>query len=768
MNSQNSDIDTVGCADSQARAIIVTKSTNNQIVPSTKRKQNLPLAHQMKSASTTDLTVASVPNKITGTPTKSTNLSTNHVTHSKSQHINTVRQMSRAVMPRGQNNGRTEPGDDQSLSYQNYQCYPASVPYSTSSVTVPISMSSPHIGTVHSNYHSQYHSYSNQLQIQQPNAKHNDIGNRPNYSHRQNGSNKKMYNSNYTKSKRNGNYNNNNHNTNTSSDKTYNSSTTTTTNNNNNYSKNNNITNNNNNNNEYQRNMANMSGGQANNQPITRSGHRSFNSDTSQNISPSRDHYSSSSSSSSSSSVPLNKKRDSRTTPTTAYAHERDVSYISRPWPQHQYMESVQNPIFSYDWLRTDGYYPAGRLPHQQHITYSDPSTGEFITVTNVLDGKRVNKTNRVNPKNGTNTGIKRYTPPDRFMNRAPHVEIKETPQNLTNGTRWDRLSIQVWDKFLLCQQKEGTYMKKIKMWKNMYCSVQESFSDYSLYMVGSTISGFGSDVSDVDMCLVDSTKNSQVYFGNDLRIHSAKILNDFKELLSRNAIYGEFNLILAKVPILRFKDTFHEFEIDLNYNNYVGVQNTHLMYCYGRMDWRLRPLALVVKIWAQYHGINNAKEMTISSYSLVLMVIHFLQCAVSPPVLPCLHDLYPSKFQKQQEIKSIDMHEDLAPWFSQNKQSLGELFFQFFDYYTNFDFSTKAISVRKGCTIPIESCKTNNSPKNDPNQWKELCIEEPFDFTNTAHSCYDPHKFQWVRRVFTMSYEALYTTRDLKSILSL
>lgn len=37
---------------------------------------------------------------------------------------------------------------------------------------------------------------------------------------------------------------------------------------------------------------------------------------------------------------------------------------------------------------------------------------------------------------------------------------------------------------------------------------------------------------------------------------------------------------------------------------------------------------------------------MTISSYSLVLMTIHFLQCAVSPPVLPCLHTMYPHKFQ--------------------------------------------------------------------------------------------------------------------------
>lgn len=73
-------------------------------------------------------------------------------------------------------------------------------------------------------------------------------------------------------------------------------------------------------------------------------------------------------------------------------------------------------------------------------------------------------------------------------------------------------------------------------------------------------------------------------------------------------------------------------------------------------MDWRLRPLALVVKIWAQYHGINNAKEMTISSYSLVLMVIHFLQCGITPPVLPCLHDMYPNKFQVNDILVKINL----------------------------------------------------------------------------------------------------------------
>lgn len=103
-------------------------------------------------------------------------------------------------------------------------------------------------------------------------------------------------------------------------------------------------------------------------------------------------------------------------------------------------------------------------------------------------------------------------------------------------------------------------------------------------------------------------------------------------------------------------------------------------------MDWRLRPLILVIKLWAQFHNINNAKNSTISSYSLVLMTINFLQCAVKPCVLPCLHDMYPQKFQKLNDINQIDMNEDLEPYYSNNTQTIGELFFKFLEYYNNFE----------------------------------------------------------------------------------
>lgn len=83
----------------------------------------------------------------------------------------------------------------------------------------------------------------------------------------------------------------------------------------------------------------------------------------------------------------------------------------------------------------------------------------------------------------------------------------------------------------------------------------------------------------------------------------------------------------MAKVPILKFRDSQYGFEVDLNCNNAVGIRNTHLLHCYARLDWRVRPLIIIVKLWAQANNINDAKNMTISSYSLALMVINYLQC---------------------------------------------------------------------------------------------------------------------------------------------
>lgn len=54
---------------------------------------------------------------------------------------------------------------------------------------------------------------------------------------------------------------------------------------------------------------------------------------------------------------------------------------------------------------------------------------------------------------------------------------------------------------------------------------------------------------------------------------------------------------------------------------------------------------------------------------------------------------------------------------------------------------------------------------KNDPNHWQTLCIEEPFDLTNTARSAYDGEIFLKIKEVFRQSWYRLKETRQLESV---
>ncbi|XP_026674523.1 poly(A) RNA polymerase gld-2 homolog A-like isoform X2 [Ceratina calcarata] len=377
---------------------------------------------------------------------------------------------------------------------------------------------------------------------------------------------------------------------------------------------------------------------------------------------------------------------------------------------------------------------------------------------------------------------------PDRFLARSHLVEVTHTPEDLLDGSIWDRLSTDVWSKFMLNQQTENVYTKKMMLWRYLYIYIKGTFPKYGLFLVGSTMNGFGSDNSDVDMCLLvrhtemDQRNEAVGHLEQILKClkrcgtrsaeflvsHRCTLFNTFLSLFSTDFI-EQLELIQAKVPILKFHDSIQNLEVDLNCNNAVGIRNTHLLYCYSRIDWRVRPLVLVVKLWAQSQDINDAKNMTISSYSLVLMVIHFLQCGVNPPVLPCLHSLYEGKFGPHTDIHFIDIQEELDVPASalrlRNRQSLGELLVEFFRYYVTFDFSQYAISVRLADKIPIEDCRRARSYKNDPHQWKYLCIEEPFDLTNTARSVYDPEVFARIKHIFDCTYQNLKEYHDLARI---
>lgn len=346
-------------------------------------------------------------------------------------------------------------------------------------------------------------------------------------------------------------------------------------------------------------------------------------------------------------------------------------------------------------------------------------------------------------------------TPPPSLQS-SPHL-----PKGLLQCCEWDSLSEEIWHKFVEHQQTDEIFMRKMRLRDAVYQVLKEAFSHCGLYVVGSSMNGFGTNSSDMDMCLM------LTHYEIDQKTEATNILRQILRPLKKCSYIEQLELIRAIVPILKFRDGISGVEVDLNVNNAVGIRNTHLLKCYSKMDWRVRPLVLIIKMWAREQNINDAKNMTISSYSLVLMVIHFLQCGVSPPVIPSLQKMYPHKFFSQSDVRALVLHEELPPYHSRNDAPLGQLLVEFLNYYSNkFDFQADVASVRAGGRLPKNICQHQRARRNTPMQWKCLCIEEPFELTNTARSVYNEDVFSRVKLVFQRSWRDLQDKKELVSIL--
>ncbi|CAL8250565.1 unnamed protein product [Boreogadus saida] len=315
-----------------------------------------------------------------------------------------------------------------------------------------------------------------------------------------------------------------------------------------------------------------------------------------------------------------------------------------------------------------------------------------------------------------------------------------------------DKLSKQMVELFEACQQQACDLTRKETCRSRLQKDIQSVFPVARLYLTGSSMSGLGCRSSDADLCLVlrGSTQ------GSPDPIHILTVLQAFFRPLG---YLEKIHLIRAKVPILRFREKGSGLEFDLNVNNTVGIRNTFLLRSYAYADLRVKPMILAVKKWARHHQINDASKGTLSSYTLVLMVLHYLQ-TLGEPVLPSLQKDFPECFNPSMEIDMIpEGPRHIPPYKSQNKSSLGDLLQGFLKYYSStFRWDTQVISVREGKALP----------KNKSAEWrnKYICVEEPFERNNVARAVHEQMKFNTIKSKFAASTQILAQSKDLNALL--
>ncbi|PFH31217.1 polynucleotide adenylyltransferase [Besnoitia besnoiti] len=144
----------------------------------------------------------------------------------------------------------------------------------------------------------------------------------------------------------------------------------------------------------------------------------------------------------------------------------------------------------------------------------------------------------------------------------------------------------------------------------------------------------------------------------------------------------------------------------DISVNNLLAVVNSKLLGAYVGIEPRLRTLGYAVKLWAKGRNINDRSRGTVSSFSLVLMLIHFLQNNVQPCVLPSLQDMAIRQRLPPVYIGGVDCRytadpeavkkelEFLRGGAPPNTETVGELLLQFFRYF-GYEYRGGVIAIR-------------------------------------------------------------------------
>jgi non-canonical poly(A) RNA polymerase PAPD5/7 len=149
-----------------------------------------------------------------------------------------------------------------------------------------------------------------------------------------------------------------------------------------------------------------------------------------------------------------------------------------------------------------------------------------------------------------------------------------------------------------------------------------------------------------------------------------------------------------AKVPIVKFHDRKSGCLVDISFDITTGIANTKIIKDFLNQYPLLRPLALVIKFYLKQRYLNDTWSGGIGSYTLIMMIISYLQ----------LHTKSKGQFPQSDAAPNSDEGENNnnnnnvpgAP--DDAKEDLASMLTGFFELYgSKFDYLTSVISILDG-----------------------------------------------------------------------
>ncbi|KAF7279920.1 hypothetical protein GWI33_006591, partial [Rhynchophorus ferrugineus] len=254
---------------------------------------------------------------------------------------------------------------------------------------------------------------------------------------------------------------------------------------------------------------------------------------------------------------------------------------------------------------------------------------------------------------------------------------------------------------------------------KQVENTISGLFPNISAYPFGSSVNGFGKMGCDLDIVLRLTNRDENAE--SRLVYHCKAASGTERSTNQRNmeALGDLINLFLpgcgqvrrilqARVPIIKYYQQLTNVECDLSMTNMSGVYMSDFLYIMGEIDYRVRPLIFTIRKWAKETSLTNSSPgRWITNFSLTLLALAFLQNPLhSPPVLPTLNTLVKladktEQFVTEDGINCTFLRDITRLQFKkENDKSLESLLLEFFEFYSQFDFDTKAICLNEAVSI--------------------------------------------------------------------
>ena len=90
----------------------------------------------------------------------------------------------------------------------------------------------------------------------------------------------------------------------------------------------------------------------------------------------------------------------------------------------------------------------------------------------------------------------------------------------------------------------------------------------------------------------------------------------------------------LLQVPIIKCQERYSGISMDISFNNISGLESARVVKEYLNTVPALKELTIVIKHFLMLKNLHDAAFGGLGSYSIVIMVLHFLQVSIGSFVI--------------------------------------------------------------------------------------------------------------------------------------